>query len=394
MTATIRAGVNARMLHARDLRGWNRYAVNLLAALPSAGVELVLYTDRPVHPDHLARLPEGSYEVKLGAVRPYTVWEQVWLPRRCDRDRVDVLHAPANFGLPWSSPCPRVLTLHDAIDRVYYAPRATARERWGPRSLLNRASHWVSRTKAERVIAVSGHARADLIDALGVPADKIRVIHSAADPAMHRPVAGIDRARVRQRFGLGRPFVFYVGGWEGRKNLPFLVRAFAASGLEAADLVLAGGRDGQRAGLAGLAESLGVGERVKLLGWVEDDDLPALYASALAFAYPSEYEGFGLQLVEALALGCPALAARATCLPEVLGRGGETFSLSDPAELAGLLRRLACEPGFRDDLVRRARERSADFSWARTAGATADVYRELADLSAPRGRPCAPAARS
>lgn len=389
----MRVGVNARLLHAPDLRGWNRYTVNLLAGLPALGVELVLYADRPVHPAHLSRLPAGGYTVRVGGVRPYAAWEQVWLPRACGRDRVDVLHAPANFGLPWSSPCPRVLTLHDAIDQVYYAPRAGLRQRWALPALRGRLAHWVARTRAERVITVSGHARGDLVGRLGVPAGKVRVIPEAADPGFLGPVGADRRAAARSRLGLARPYVFYVGGWEGRKNLPFLVRAFAAAGLEGVELVLAGGRDGQRAALAGLADGLGVGDRLRLLGWVEDDDLPALYAEALCFAYPSEYEGFGLQLCEAMAVGCPVLAARATCLPEVLGVGGETFDLETPDGLADLLRRVATGPGFRDELARRARGRSADFSWPRAAEATAAVYRELTH-GPRRDEPCASAARS
>jgi glycosyltransferase involved in cell wall biosynthesis len=373
----VRVGFNARLLHAADLRGWNRYTVNLLAELPGQGVELVLYTDRPLHHAHLARLPEGSYRVRLGAVRPYSAWEQFWLPWACRRDRVDLLHAPANFGLPWSSPCPRVLTLHDAIDQVYHAPRTPLRARWTPRVVRNRLAHWSARTRAHRVITVSEHARGDLVARLGLPAPKVRVIPEAADPVTCELASAEARARVRARHGLSGPYVFYVGGWEGRKNLHFLMRGFAAAGLDGVDLVLAGGREPERAGLAALAEALGIGNRLRLLGWVNETDLPALYAEAITFVYPSEYEGFGLQLCEAMAAACPVLAARATALPEVLGTGGETFGLETPDELAALLRRVVLEPSFRADLVHRARARSGAFSWRRTAEATVAVYREL-----------------
>ena len=205
--------------------------------------------------------------------------------------------------------------------------------------------------------------------------------HEAADRRFHGPIPEAGRRRVREAHALANRYVFFVGGWDRRKNIPFLVRAFAEASLEGVDLVLAGGKDQERSALEEFARSLGVADRLRLLGFVEDDDLPALYAEALAFAYPSEYEGFGLQLCEAMAAGCPTLASRATCLPEVLGDGGETFGLADTAELSALLRRLAVDEGFRATLSARARARSAAFSWRRTAEQTLDVYRSAIDES-------------
>lgn len=375
-STALKVAINAQLLAFPSLRGWNRYTVNLLAELPALGVELVLYLDRPIHGPHLARLPEGSYTVVVAPPMRHVRWEQHWLPRRCAADGVDVLHSPFNFGLPWSSPCPRVLTLHDAIDRVYARPRSSWWERSAPRVLWARLPHWIARVRAERVIAVSEHARGDLIRHLGIPADRITVTYEAADPLFHAPIPDEARRGARVAHGLTRPYIFYIGGWEMRKNLPFLVRAFAGAGLDGVELVLAGGRDEERVGLVEQARSLGLGDRLRLLGWVEDEDLPALYAEALGFAYPSEYEGFGLQLCEAMATGCPTLAARATCLPEVLGDGGVTFALDDPGELAAQLRRLAGDGAYREDLVRRARSRSAAFSWRRTAEQTVAVYRD------------------
>jgi glycosyltransferase involved in cell wall biosynthesis len=372
----MRVGVVARLLTEPSLRGWNRYTVNLLAELARLGdVELVLYSTGPIHPDHRARLSSEGVSERVAPPMRLPRWEHVWLPRRCARDGVDVLHAPANFGLPWSSPCPRVLTLHDAIDWVYYAPTLPVRERVSSAHLKSRFYHWLARTRAHQVITVSRHARGDIVRHLGVPAGRVHVVEEAADPHFLAPVDGQARAEVASKHGLGRRYVFYVGGWEGRKNVPFLLRGFADAALEGVDLVLAGGRDDQRGALVRRAEALGVADRVRLIGWVDEADLPALYAGALAFAYPSEYEGFGLQLCEAMATGCPVLAARATCLPEVLGPGGETFALDDPAELAALLRRVADDPAFRDDLIARGRARSAEFSWRKAAEETREVYR-------------------
>ena len=373
----LRVGFNARLLFDPAIRGWNRYTINLLAELPAQGVELILYSNQPIHNVYRDRLPAGSFTARVQPGLRLPAWEHRWLPRQCRADGVDLLHSPFNYGLPWSSHCPRVLTLHDAIDFIYYRRRLGLRERFSRDNLRTALDHALARARAHRVITVTEHARGDIVSYLKVPARKVSVTHEAADPHFHAPVSSEDRARARSRHSLPARYVFYVGGWEGRKNVPFLVRGLAAAGLEDVSLVLAGGRREQRSALMDLANELGLGDRLHLLDWVEEEDLPALYAEALAFAYPSEYEGFGLQLCESMAVGCPTLAARATCLPEVLGDGGATFSLDGTDELAALLRRVATDDAFRSDLSSRALARSSSFSWRRTAEGTVAVYRDL-----------------
>lgn len=378
----LRVGFNAYLLSAPTLRGWNRYTVNLLAALPAQGVFPILLSTKPIHPDHLARLPADSYETKVAPPMRYHRFEQRWMPTSCANGHLDLLHSPFNYGLPANASVPSVLTLHDAIDPLYHQPRLSFAKRWSPANVRSRLDLRRSRRSADRIITVSEHAKGDLVTGLHVPAEKITVVQEAADPVFETPVTAVARAVVRAKCGLAKPYVFYVGGLEGRKNVPFLLRAFAEARLAELELVLAGGTVAEGEELRRLAHALGVGDRVRLLGYVPDAELPALYAEARGFVYPSAYEGFGLQLVEAMAVGTPILAARATCLPEILGSGGETFALTDPSELAALLRRLVGDPAFRADLAARARARARDFSWSRAAAETVAVYRDA--IAGPR----------
>jgi glycosyltransferase involved in cell wall biosynthesis len=373
----MKVAFNARLLHAPTLRGWNRYTVNLLAELPSLGISLFLYTDKALHKSHLARLPKDSYSIRIAPKMRYALWEQCWLPQQCAADEVDLLHSPFNFGLPWSSVCPRVLTLHDAIDQVYYRNGATWKDKLNLHALRGRLYPWIARTRAHHIITDSEHSKSDLVEHLRIPAEKITVIHDAAGSIFHEVVLPIERCRVRRQHQLAQSYVFYVGGWEKRKNIQFLLKAFAAAKLCQTELVLAGGQDYERAELSRLADGLGIANQVRMLDWVEDIDLPALYEEALCFVYPSEYEGFGLQLCEAMAAGCPTLAARATSLPEVLSGGGETFSLSNMDELTALLKRVAFDPRYRVELASRAKGRAADFSWHLTAEQTVSVYQRV-----------------
>ncbi|MBD1822048.1 glycosyltransferase family 4 protein [Cyanobacteria bacterium FACHB-DQ100] len=364
----MKVGFNARLLTAPTLRGWNRYTANLLAELAQLDVQLVLYSDRPIHPAHLERLPQSAYQVRLSPAMRYLQWEQVWLPQQCSKDQIDVLHCPMNFGLPAFNSCPQVLTLHDAIDQVYYAKHLSLFQRFSFAYRQSQLYHWIARTRSTHIITVSEFSKRDLVEHLKIPASKVSVIYEAADDHFYRSIADA----VRSQYQLASPYVFYVGGLEQRKNIPFLVKAFAEANLQGVDLVLAGGQDQNQLRL--LAESSGIAERIRFLGWVDDRDLPELYAGALCFVYASEYEGFGLQLCEAMAVGCPILAAQATCLPEVLGEGGILFSLENTQELSNCLRYINADPEYRSSLGQRAKLRSQHFSWQQTAQATIQVY--------------------
>lgn len=375
----MKIAINARNLHSPSLRGWNRYTINLLAELSALDLTLYLYSDLPIHPTHLSRLRPGSYQLRLGPARlSYDLWEQVWLPRQCREDRIEILHCPVNFGLPALSPCPRVLTLHDAIDQRFIGPNRRIGDGLRPAALRSALRHWISRTRAERVITVSEHSRRDLERELGIPGKKLRVTYEAADPRFHAPLEPADLARVRERLALPERYVFYIGGWEPRKNLPALLRGFALGALPDTRLVLAGGTPAQREELLAHPAARPIASRLRLLDWIDDPDLPALYAGSLCFVYPSDYEGFGLQLCEAMACGCPILASDRTSLPEIIGNAGALFSNDDPSRLAELLRRVELDESYRRELIQKGRARSLDFSWSRTAEATLAVYRELA----------------
>ncbi len=359
----MRVGFNARLLTAPTLRGWNRYTINLLEELANQGIDLVLYSHRRLDPMFTNRLRPDRCQIRISPAMTYFWWEQRWLPRQCKADAVSVLHSPFNFGLPWTSCCPRVLTLHDALFHLEGGSR---------RDYQSRLYHWIARSRAHHVITVTEYSRKELVKVLGIPGGKISVTHEAADPIFTvRPAQAVVQAAMR-KYGLHRPYFFYIGGWEERKNILFLADAFVQASIAGVDLVLAGG-------LPREIETLGSSGRdgVRLFGWVDDADLAALYAGALAFVYPSRHEGFGLQICEAMSLSCPVLAARASSLPEVLGEGGETFSLDGPGELIGLLRQVAGDSVFRTTLARCAEARSKDLSWQQTARQTISIYERV-----------------
>ena len=369
----LRLGINARTLRGEHLRGWSRYTINLLEALLEYDVDLLLFSDQPLADRFLRRLPSDRYQVVVENGSRYVVWEQGRLPSLCRAHRVDVLHCPSNYGLPVVSPCPTVLTLHDAISSRYQSSTPW-RRRIRPASIMWNLSAYVSRRSADRVITVSEHAKRDLITFLRLPSDRIDVIYEAADPLFGRRPTDEEVRAVTARHGITHPYLFYVGGWERRKNVHFLLGAFEKAQCTLS-LVIGGGRAEEVGQMRARYPQLA--GRVQFIGWVEEEDMPALYAGARAFVYPSEYEGFGLQVCEAMKVGCPVFVSDVGSLPEVLGDGGETFSLQDDRQLVHLIENVAHDDGFHADLRARSERRAEEFSWQKTGRETWQVYQRL-----------------
>jgi len=211
---------------------------------------------------------------------------------------------------------------------------------------------------------------------LQVSPEKVHVIYEAAAPQYRVITAAAELERVRQRYHLQQPFVLYVGTIEPRKNLTRLVQAFAQAHRRNPEfeLILVGQLGWQYESLLKAIEEAQLGSAVRRLGYVPNEDLPALYNLARLLAFPSLYEGFGLPIIEAMACGTPVLTSQGTALAEV---AGEAALLIDPLEVAAMVEGLMCllnTAPLRDELRERGLQRAAEFSWTRTAAETVKVY--------------------
>ncbi len=291
-------------------------------------------------------------------------------------------HATEHLLLPLRAPT--VLTVHDLIFRRY--PRHHKRlNRW----YLNATMPLFCR-RADHIIAVSEQSKRDVIAAYGIPPDKITVIYEAADPRFcPQPVETV--AAVRARYRLPERYLLFVGTIEPRKNLGRLLAAFErlhAAGLTDA-LVIVGKRGWLYDDFFARLENSPAKGAVIFPGFVPDADLPAVYAGAQALAFPSEFEGFGLPVLEAMACGTPVVCSNTSSLPEITsslpsqggGAGGVGAALLiDPLDadaLTDALRRVLSEPDLAADLRARGSAQAARFSWERAAAETLAVYRQV-----------------
>jgi glycosyltransferase involved in cell wall biosynthesis len=355
---------------ATPLEAWSsgvaRYTEQLLSALVARGDgrSYALLAGRRLS----GRLPPGALEPAGPFLPNRTVWMQLVAPLALARLRPALAHF-TNSLAPLAAPCPYVVTLHD-MSLFLHPHTQPAKSLVLVRPLLPAIAR-----RAAAIITVSHSARRDLLAVLRVPPAKVHVVYEAAAPAYHALDDGADLARVRARYGLHTPFALYVGTLEPRKNLETLVRAFAqVQRGRPEQLVLAGRLGWKYHELLRLIEALGAGDAVRLLGYVPDDDLPALYNLACVLVYPSLYEGFGLPVVEAMACGTPVITSDRTSLAE-LGAGAAL--LVDPLDvemLAARLRLVLDDADLRAELRAAGFRRAAEFSWARAAAETVAVY--------------------
>ena len=375
----MRIGLDAREAFREQPRGVGHHTRNLIQQLGALapGDEFVLYHDRPAPPD----LPALAPNVRPRRVDPrggrWHSFERLAMPWRMRRDAVDVYHGTYNTLPPrvplWRGP-PMVVTVHDLIVTwwpddendlyVRYARAVTPR-------VLRDAAH---------VLTVSEWSKADIVERHGVDPARISVTYNGVHPSFHRerPAGAVEAARTR--WADGRPYLFAIGSRLRRKNTARMLEALgvlhARRPLE--HLVLVSGLAHTRDDFQAAADRAGIGDRVRFLPYLSQDDLVAVYAGADLSVYPSMVEGWGIPVIESLVVGTPVSTSATTGMREA---GGDDATFFDPADVDSIadgieraLDGLAAWPARRDAAIARAKS----YSWQRAAEITLDVYRRVA----------------
>lgn len=301
-------------------------------------------------------------------------FEQLTFPRS-SKLNFDLVHVP-HFGSPRFPSRPTVVTIHDLIPLRLPAYGSSMRMR-----LYNRLAS--SGARRARAILADSHATArDIETHLRIPPEKIRVVHLAAH-ARFQPPPHQEIQRVRAKYNLPQRFVLYLGGFDVRKNVARAIEAFAAANPAPGDckLVLAGKPPAEDSAFfpdprVPIAK-LGINEHVQFTGFVDEADKPGLYAAARVFLYPSQYEGFGLPPLEAMASGTPVIVANTASLPEVVGNAGILLPPNDAPAWRDAVYRLVTVDAYYNDLRARGLEQAKQFSWERAARETLAVYRSV-----------------
>lgn len=362
--------------------GIGRYTRELFHAVAAApgDFDFQLFSAKlikpPAVPDALPKGPRMRYRA-LPISEPwlYRIWYRARLPLpvQLATGKLDLFHSP-DFVLPpvWGG-IPTLLTVHDLsfvhFPHVYPRPLV---------QYLNQIVPW-SVKRASHILADSVATKEDLLAIWGVPDEKVTVLYSGVHARFAPVEDGEKLLQVRRRYGLGeRPFVLAVGTVQPRKNYQMLIRAFqgVANRLDY-NLVIAGGVGWMAEEMTAEAARQGLSDRVLFSGFVEDDDLPALYSAADLLAFPSLYEGFGLPVLEAMACGLPVLLSDTSSLPEVGGAAAVMLAADDEQGWQEAMIQLLGDPHKRLEMQKAGFLQAGQFRWSKAAGQLLDTYDRL-----------------
>jgi len=307
------------------------------------------------------------------------LWQRLRLPLPIElvTGRVDILHSP-DFVLPPTLARRKVLTVHDLSFMRYPECSSPPLLEYLLRSVPRSVAH------ADLILADSQSTRRDLLELLNVPPERVVVLYAGVEPR-YAPQEPAAVQAVARRYGLARPFILGLGTLQPRKNYVRLIRAYHLLRQRhdvPHQLVIGGGRGWLYEDIDATIAELGLEEKVRLVGFVDDADLPALYAAADLFAFPSLYEGFGIPVLEAMGCGTPVVTADNSSLPEVAGDAAMLVDALDVEALADALWRLIDDGALRQILVQRGQQQVQRFTWRAAAEQLLGAYGALGGAEA------------
>lgn len=370
-------GFDASRAFAAHRTGTENYSFQILTHL--AQIDLTNTYHIFFRPGNLPYPPPshwpGNFHFQL---LPYPkLWTQFGLAKETFFDRqLDILFVPAHtLPLIRRPGLKTVITVHDL--GAEYLPTLHQLKQ---RLYLGFMTHYQLRS-ASHLIAVSQATKLDLVNKIGIPEDKISVIHEGFDRKLFHSVKGDALNSILKQYDLGeKEYFLFVGTIQPRKNLERLIKAYAKFLTEQptrlAKLVLAGSRGWVANQIYALPKRLGIADQVKFLGYVPNEDLPALYSGAQALLFPSLFEGFGLPIIEAMACHCPVLTSNASSMVEVAGKAAILVNPNSEKEISKAIMKLDQDRAFCLDLVQLGQKQVQKFSWIKAAQQTLAVLQK------------------
>lgn len=421
-------GIDASRANRKYRSGTEWYSYYLIRELAKIDKDnqYILYTDSPLRPDltdllnenesrqsprfdddgyQAIRSPHDNFKAKI----LNWPWKFLWTQGRLALEMLfrapDVLFVPAHT-LPIFHPKNSVVTVHDVgfeRDRTIYRPkqlgpgdrksrylmdllvRTFTRGKFGANTLDYLAWSTIFGLKRARaVITVSNFSAREIQSVYNrvisqKDLDKVKVVHNGFNDALYKQASNMENScDIIKKYGIKQPYLFYLGRIERKKNIPRLIEAFAQVVKEIPDLklVLTGAASYGFDEVNYLISEFELEDKIIKTGWVDENDLPAIFSCSKGFVFPSLYEGFGIPLIQAMACGVPVACSNAPAITEVVEDAALIFDSQNIENMAECMKKLVKDQGLRDNLIKSGLEQSKKYSWKKTAEETLKILIE------------------
>lgn len=405
---------------------YSYYLIRWLAKIDEKN-QYILYTDKPLI-EGLVDLTSAQHEKKM----PYSAdidekgWQKIisphnnfqarilkwpfayfWTLARLSmamiRSKPDVLFIPAHT-MPLVYPKKTVITIHDVgftRENCLYDSEKIGPENVRGKKVINfliklftwgkygansydylKWSTKFATDNAFKIIAVSEFSKQEIMDIYRTNAGKIAVVYNGYNKSLYKKIYDKEKiASVLKRYGIEPPYLIYTGRLEKKKNTPALIEGFSLFKSKFKDLkyklVLIGNASYGYDEVNYAIREFGLDKDVIMPGWVEEEDMPAIYSGASAMIFPSKYEGFGIPLLQAMACELPIAASWASSIPEVTDKAALLFNPNSVKCIATAIERILLEEETRLNLIKLGNERIKNFSWEKCAKETLDLINSL-----------------
>lgn len=312
-------------------------------------------------------------------IKWYGLKEQFIFPLYIWRERLDLMHFP-HFNVPMFCPIKFAVTIHDLILIKFPTRRATT---LGPviyaiKNFFYKIVISLAVKRACRVFTVSAYTQKDIVRQFKKGVDKVIVTYEGVAGSFLGEISNSQpKSDILLKYNIIKPYLLYVGNAYPHKNLEGLIKVYTSinAEMDGLRLVLVGKEDYFYNRLKQYAKSFST--NIIFPGYVPDFDLKVLYSEAIAYVFPSFFEGFGLPALEAMALGLPVVSSDKTSLPEILGRAAIYFNPEDESEMKAKIKLVINDEKLRQDLISRGLEQIKKYSWSQCAEKTLEVYNEI-----------------
>jgi glycosyltransferase involved in cell wall biosynthesis len=370
-------GINLLWMVPGVVGGSETYMARLLSGLAerSTAFDYTIFAlpqFKEAHPV-MAKTFKMAYAPVSGQWKSFRVaGENTWLVQQCRKRKIALVHY-AGGVVPMIRTSRPVLTIHD-LQYLYYPEYFT-------KTKLNYLKVMVPRSAetARLVLVPSEYTRRTVIERLNIDPSIVIVVPHGVSPREGKETT----QEIRGRYDISGPFFLYPAITYPHKNHLVLIDAFAKvlKTHPETTLVLTGAKGSMEVRMRSAIQGLGIGDRVKRLGYIPSDDLDALYHEAVAMTFPSRFEGFGAPVLEAMARGCPVIAADATALPEVVEEHGCLVSPDNSDHWAQAMAEVLDDAELRNRFSKSGLERAREFTWTRSADILEEAYRHALETT-------------